>query len=76
MYPDIVGCCIQPTEWIFVYQNEAVYSICKEHFYSFAHRREVKDVINFQTQIRYVPETIFKEFPIRFQSTYEVPPNV
>ncbi len=76
MYPEIVGCCKQPTMWIFIYQNDVVYSICKEHFYSLAHRCDVKDVINFQTQIRYLPETIFKEFPIRFPSSYEVPTNV
>ena len=76
MYPDVVGCCIQPTAWIFVYQNNTVYSICKEHFYSIDYRCDVKDIINFQTQIRYFPETIFKEFPIQFQPTYEVSANV
>ena len=76
MYPDIVGCCKRPTVWIFVYQNDRVYGICNEHFYEFSHRTEVKDVINFQTQIRYIPETIFKEFPIRFQPSYEVAANV
>ncbi len=76
MYPDIDGCCIKPTAGIFGYQNCTVFSICKEHFYSLAHRSEVKNVINFQTQIRYAPETIFEEFPIRFQQSSEVPNNV
>jgi len=76
MYPDVVGCCLKPTTWIFIYKNDVVYSICKEHFYSLAHRCDVKDVINFQTQIRYLPETIFQEFPVRFQPTCEVPTNV
>ncbi len=76
MYPEVVGCCQKPTMWIFVYQNGVVYSICKDHFYSVAHRSDVKDVINFQTRIKYEPEMIFQEFPIRFQPTSEVSAHV
>jgi FPC/CPF motif-containing protein YcgG len=72
MYPDVVGCCPKPTAWIFVYQNDEVFSICKDHFYSLAHRCEVKTVINFQTKIQYEPEMIFPEFPIRFEHNNEV----
>jgi hypothetical protein len=73
MYPEVVGCCKKPTLWIFVYKNDVVYSICKDHFYSDAHRCDVKDVINFQTRIRYTPEAIFQENPIRFRFSNEVP---
>ena len=66
MQPEVVGCCQKPTLWIFVYQNDSVYSICKDHFYSLAHRRDVKDVINFQTSIKYEPKLVFDEYPILF----------
>ena len=73
MQPEVVGCCKKPILWIFVYQNDIVYSICKDHFYSLAHRCDVKDVINFQTRIRYDPEVIFQEQPVRFRYSNEVP---
>lgn len=76
MYPKVVGCCHKPTAWIFVYKNEVIYSICQEHFFSTAHRNEVKDVINFQTRIRYEPEKIFQENPRRFHYSPEVIPIV
>lgn len=60
----IVGCCKKTTTWIFVYENNDIYSICKEHFYSHAHRYNVKNVINFKTRISYLPEEVFKQFPI------------
>ncbi len=63
MYDKVLSCCVKPTNWIFIYENDIVYSICKEHFYSVAHRNQVKDVINFQTRIRYNPNTIFGDYP-------------
>jgi hypothetical protein len=64
MQPEIVSCCQKPTRWIFVYQNGNGYSICKDHFYSPAHRCDVKNVINFQTRISYEPQIVFEEYPI------------
>ncbi len=69
---DVVGCCKKPPFWIFVYNTDNVYSICQDHFYSVAHRCNVKDVVNFQTKIHYDPETIFSEHPIRYPSIKEV----
>jgi len=63
-FPLIVGCCKKITNWIFVYENNDIYSICKEHFYSTAHRIDVKNVIHVKTRIGYSPEEIFKDFPI------------
>ena len=71
MYSEIVGCCKKPTLWIFIYKNDIVYSICQDHFYSIAHRYDVKDVINFQTLIHYDPKIIFKEHPISFPCPQE-----
>jgi hypothetical protein len=65
MQPEIVGCCHKPTMWIFVYQNGNVSSICKDHFYSTAHRCDAKNVINFQTRIAYDPQIVFEEYPLR-----------
>lgn len=65
----IVGCCIKPTKWVFVYKNNDIYSICKDHFYSISHRWEVHEIINFKTCIRYEPEEIFKRFPIIFDKS-------
>ena len=60
----IVGCCKKTTVWIFVYENEDIFSICKQHFYSFAHRCDVKDVIHFKTRRWYNPDKIFLQYPI------------
>lgn len=73
MYPEVLGCCKKPTAWIFIYQNDVVYSICQKHFYSNAHRYDVKEVINFQTKIPYNPTRIFEDYPIRFRDDTEVP---
>jgi FPC/CPF motif-containing protein YcgG len=64
MQPEVEGCCQKPPMWIFVYQNNDVYSICKDHFYSTAHRCDVKNAINFQTRINYDPQLVFEEYPI------------
>ncbi len=66
MQPEVVGCCKKPTLWIFVYQDNNVYSICQDHFYSSAHRINVKNVINFQTRISYDPQIVFEQYPILF----------
>ncbi len=72
MYHKVEGCCKRPTSWIFIYQNDVVFSICEDHFYSVSHRCDVKDVINFQTRICYDPKMIFQEHPIRFRGYKEV----
>lgn len=62
--PTVYGCCKKPTMWIFVYNDDSIFSICKTHFYSIAHRINVRDVVNFQTKISYTPKEIFAQFPI------------
>lgn len=57
----MAGCCDNPTSWIFIYQNDEVYSICEDHFFSNVHRVLVRDVINFRTQKRYDPTKLFGE---------------
>ena len=61
---EVFGCCKKTTMWIFVYENNDIYSICKEHFYSIAHRCDVKEIIHIKTRIRHEPEEVFKHFPI------------
>ena len=61
MSAEIMGCCENSTEWIFLYENGEIYSICQTHFNSIAHRCLVKKVINFRTKKDYTPDEIFGE---------------
>ena len=69
---DVESCCKKPTRWIFVYTDGEVYSICEDHFYSRAHRTSVKNVVNFQTRVKYDPVMLFREYPLRHISNQEV----
>ena len=55
----VFGCCENKGVWIFLYENNEIYSICEEHFKSLAHRINVKKVVNIQTQQGYEPTEIF-----------------
>ena len=59
MYPELYSCCKTQPTWIFIYEDNKVYSICDVHFKSDAHRYEVKNVINFETRKCYLPDEIF-----------------
>jgi len=60
MYPEMYSCCKTAPSWIFVYENDEVYSICDEHFNSDSHRCLVKSVINLKTHKSYLPNLVFE----------------
>ena len=62
---EVLPCCKKPIRWIFVYNDGEVYSICEDHFFSRAHRTSVKNVVNFQTRVKYEPAMLFREYPLR-----------
>ena len=62
MQPEMFSCCEnQQPSWIFIYENNIVFSICEKHFHSKAHRCFVKDIINYENGQRYSPVEIFRE---------------
>jgi hypothetical protein len=61
MYPELYSCCKKQPSWIFVYENNTVYNICKGHFTSVAHREFVKYIINLETGTSYLPSQVFVE---------------
>ena len=60
MYPEMYSCCKAHPTWIFIYENDEVYSICDEHFHSDAHRSMVKSVMNLKTHKQYLPSLVFE----------------
>jgi len=62
MHPEMFSCCDKKLpSWIFIYENDVIFSICDIHFHSKAHRCFVKDVINYDDGQRYSPFEIFRE---------------
>lgn len=58
MQPEMYSCCKMQPSWIFIYENEQVYSICDVHFESENYRLFVKFVINMKTRKCYLPSEI------------------
>ncbi len=61
MQPEMFGCCKEQPSWIFIYENNEIYTICDFHFTSVAHRCFVKDIVDYKTRKRYTPEQIFAD---------------
>lgn len=59
MTPNMYSCCKSEPTWIFIYENNEVYTICNDHFNSSAHQALVKSVINFKSHQMYDPALIF-----------------
>lgn len=59
MSNEMYSCCKKQPFWIFIYKNNQVYTICKDHFESDAHRWNVQSVINFNTNENLTPEQAF-----------------
>ncbi len=61
MQPEMYVCCGEQPTYLFVYENDKVYGICKEHFNSLPHRCFVDYVIDLKTGEKLYPDKIFEE---------------
>ena len=64
MQSEMYVCCGEQPTHLFVYKNNEVYGICKEHFGSGAHRYNVHYVIDMKTGEKFYPSRIFGEMEI------------
>ena len=61
MQPEMFSCCEEQPSWIFIYENNVIFSICDIHFTSIAHRCFVKDILDYNTGKRHSPDQIFTD---------------
>ena len=57
-------CCGEQPTYLFVYQNNEAYGICKEHFKSDAHRFKVNYVIDLKTKEKFSAAKILGDLKI------------
>ncbi len=61
MPANMYECCGEQPTHIFIYENQEIYTICKRHFNSIAHRLDVKNIIDYKTGKNLLPSEMWGE---------------